>query len=74
MIRLLKRIIYKIKETNWKYKLQGSDVRIQGEIITPPQQSYNYQKINNLRRIQFNDYPARRGTIRGYRAVGDKWR
>ena len=35
MIRLLKRIIYKIKETNWKYKLQGSDVRIQGEIITP---------------------------------------
>lgn len=36
MIRLLKRIIYKIKETNWKYKLQGSDVRIQGEIITPP--------------------------------------
>ena len=74
MIRLLKRIIYKIKETNWKYKLQGSDVRIQGEIITPLNNHITIKKINNLRRPQFNDYPARRGTIRGYRAVGDKWR
>lgn len=32
MIRLLKRIIYKIKETNWKYKLQGSDVSKQSKI------------------------------------------
>lgn len=44
MIRLLKRIIYKIKETNWKYKLQGSDVRIQGEIITPPNNHITIKK------------------------------
>ena len=33
MTNLLTRIVRKIKETHWKYKCYGSDVRIQGKIL-----------------------------------------
>lgn len=33
MKRLLRRIVRKIRETHWKYKCYGSDVRIQGKIL-----------------------------------------
>ena len=36
MAALLTRVIRKIKETHWKYKRYGSDVRIQGKILVLP--------------------------------------
>lgn len=35
MENLLKRIVRKIRETHWKYKCYGSDVRIQGKMLAP---------------------------------------